>query len=409
MKLKSKNILFLELYGGGFVIGGTEVYLKNLLKELSKRKKRSRFFLACFNKKNNIYSQYVDFAEDSILTRFLESWSILKIQYKYPFFGFISYLWGLFWLYHIAQKILKKNPINLVYSNGGQLTAIVAYLLHKSFGVRYLLHLHGIFNFSELINNSGFSFRRLLFKNITRNFLLNADTIIANSREVAEDVEGVKNLGRKVTVVKCFVDEDVFYPRNKLECRKKLSLNPEDFIIISTNRLERDKRIHFILKTVANLDNKNVKVIFIGDGPLRNKVQRFSERDKRIIYHPPMDNNKLPFYLNAADIAWGSCSINYISLTLIEALACGVPIMASDVPISLDINYGKKVDPKTIPSSIGFLVKENTKYVARLINTLANNREILERKREVCLRFYQQEYGEENIKKILKIVNNNSR
>lgn len=386
--------------------GGTEVYLRNLIKELRQKDNQSQLFIATFNKKNNLYSKYGARVEDSIMTRFLENYRVLRFQNSIPLVGFVTFLWGIYWLYRTSLKIIKKNHIDLIYANGGNLSAIVAYLLYRKTGIKYLIHFHGLFDFTKLLNKNTLSIKSIIFRTITRAFLTNAHTLIANSNDVANDIHNIKDMHLHPVIVNCFVDTDVFYPQDQSACRKKLRLPKKNFIIVSTNRLEEDKRIHFLIKIAQLLQNKNIKIIFIGDGPLRKDVEDLSMNNRNVVYYPPMNNIYLPQYLNAADIVWGACSLSYLSLTLIEALACGKPIMASNIPVSHDITHGKTVYPKTIPLTIGFLIKENVKTVLLFLNQLDKNRGILNQKKGNCLRFYHQMYGRTNIERVMAIIYN---
>ena len=391
------NILFLDIYGGGFMPGGTEVYLKNLLKELNKIHSQRNFFVATFNKINNVYDPYVNRVEDSFFSRFLEDYKILKIQLSNSIFAAFSFILGIICLYKTARSIIKNNKIDLVYSNGGHLTAIVAYLLNKKYHQPYILHFHGTF---------GFSRQNFFSQGLTLRILKKACSIIANSKDCADDIEKINNFNRQCDIVKCFVDAKIFRPLDKNACRKQLKLNPDDFIVVSTNRFEHDKKVDLIAKTIFTLPYSKVKLILIGDGPLSNYLHQLAEKDKRIVCLPPMDNELLPVYLNAADIVWGSCSVYYLTLTIIEALACAVPIMASIIPSPLDAHLGNKVDPATLPDEIGFLLKENKKYLTRFFSHLIKNKRMLEKKKVSCLKFYQKEYGRSNIVNVMKIIYN---
>ncbi|OGK26076.1 hypothetical protein A2954_02775 [Candidatus Roizmanbacteria bacterium RIFCSPLOWO2_01_FULL_37_12] len=401
------SILFLNIYGGGFLPGGTEIFLKNLLKEIRENDKKSKFFLATFNKKNNIYSKYVNIIDDSYLTRFLENYTVLKFQYSYPILGFITFLWGIVWLYRTANKILAKEEVNLIYSNGGILSATVAYLLFRKKGIKYLLHFHGLFGFTELFNNKKFLIKNYLLKKLARSFFLNSKGIIANSNDVADDISGIKELNLRSTVINCFTDTKLFRPLGQIECRNKLHLPSDCFIIVSSNRLESDKRIDFLINIAESMRNNNIKFLFIGDGHLRTRVMRLSQKYKNIIWKPQVDNKMLPYYLNAADITWGVCSLSYLSLTAIESLACGKPIMASEIPVSNDLTFAKYVDPETIPPEIGYLLKEEVKSALKLLNYLKNNRKILKQKEKYCLNHYSKIYGQNNIKRLKQIIYNN--
>ncbi len=397
-----KNILFLQIYGGGGISGGTEVYLKNLLTKLNKKKS---IYIATFNKKHTIFSK-LGAVEDTLFTRFLENWRTVKLIYRFPLLGLLSYVWGIFWLYRLSAKIILKNRISLIYSNGGLLTAIVAYFLYRTYQIPYILHFHGLFNFKGLIHNSTFSLKSLLFKRIARNALLKASRIIANSKEVADDINGVGGLSAKAEVVHCFVDTGVFYPQNKIQCRTQLHMPLNEFVFLCPNRLDADKGIDFLLESIPQIKTKNIMFTFIGDGILKPQIEYLTKHDKRVVLLPPMKNDVLPKYLNSADIVWGPASVYYIGLSLIEALACGRPIIALNTPLPADNDYGRLVDPKTLPERVGYLIEKNPRNFARLIEALSQKRGILEKKKNDCVDFYNNEYGKRNRRKVLEIIYN---
>lgn len=406
LKNNKKSVLFINIYGGGQIQGGTEVYLHNLISELRKNDLSSKFYCAFFNKKNSPISKKTTIVKDSIMTRFMESWNFLKMQNAFPIIGWFAFVWGIYWLYYISVSIVKKNKIDLIYANGGQISAIVAYLIFKKYHIKYILHFHGIFDFSNFFNRKKLSLKKILLGKITKAYLIYAQKIIANSRDVAEDLTGIISLKLAPIIVHCFADEKEFYPQDQVYCRKKLGFSKKDFIILSVNRMEKDKRTHFFLKVIKQIKNPSIKFLLIGDGELKNEVIRLAQIQKNVIYIPPITNQSLPLYINSSNLVIGATSQYYLSLTLIEALACGVPIIASNIPVSHDTTYGKITDPTTLPDTIGYLVNENVKSVSRLINLLAKHQNQLDLKKSTCLDFYKKIYGKNNLKRIKNIVYN---
>jgi len=403
--MSMKNILFLQIYGGGGISGGTEVYLKNLLKELSRKHPNDTFHVATFNKKNSIFATYGK-VYDSFFTRFLENWNVLTLGYRFSFLGFFQYLWGFFWLYRISSDIIEKKKIDFVYSNGGSLTALVAYFLFKKYNVPYILHFHGLFNFKNTLNATTFSLQALFTRKSTKLALQHASHIVGNSDEVVADINSVSDIKKRARVVHCFVDTDIFYPNNKKSARNKLKLNQNDFIFLSPNRLDKDKGIDFLLTVIPILKNQDIKIIFIGNGPLEGSVIKLSKKNPKVMYISQIRNELLPEYIAAADIVWGAASLHYIGLSIIEALACERPIMALNTPSPPDNEFDTLVDPRTIPDDVGYLVEKNPESCARLIDTLSNQRELLEKKSQSCIDFYNREYGITHFEKIEKIIYN---
>lgn len=401
---QQRKILFLQLYGGGKVIGGTEVYLKNLLKILSDRDPHTDKIVATLNSVDNIFVPYAQKVVDVPWTRFIETWTIMKLQYQHNLFGLVLLPWSVLGLVASGWNQLKNNRNFIIYANGGQVAAVSAYILHKLSGVSYILHFHGTFNFPQLFLDMKIGFFAQIMRAVVKRSFDSSSYIIANSKDCYLDITKARGTAEKTAVVRCFVDEDLFQPVSQKTSRKKLRLPSDEFTIISTNRLEEGKHISLLLDAFSKIKSEKVRLIIIGDGPLRSRVMELTQIDHRVTYLSKIINDQLPLYLSAADLAWGACSVYYMSLTQVEALACGIPVMSSNIPAPLDTKFAPKVHPATIPSSVGFLVKHDAGFVSRLLDRLSTQRDRLQKMKFACRRFYDLEYGRTNRERIWKII-----
>ena len=106
------------------------------------------------------------------------------------------------------------------------------------------------------------------------------------------------------------------------------------FIIICVGQFIERKGQKRILEAINLLGNKDIKTIFIGKGD-----DDFEHES--IIFKGTVKNVDLPYYLNAADVfvlptrKEGCCN------AIIEALACGLPIVSSDKPFNYDVLNGE--------------------------------------------------------------------
>lgn len=403
MKDLTGGVLFLQIYAGGGILGGTEIYLKNLLGIIKERNSNLKIYLAVFNKVNNIFSTVASEVTDSRFTRVLDSWASLRAQYRFRLLGIVSFLWGLAWMYWSARRLILNHKVSGIYANGGHLTSLVAYLLFREFGIKYVVHLHGVFNFEEFLAESNKSLGSLFLGGITRLMLDNAEEVIANSKDVALDMQKVLKPSSHCSIVHCFVDRRIFTPQDKIVARRKLGLPKDELIIFSGNRLDTGKKIPFLCEMVKR-SGRNIKCVIVGDGQLRAEIEELAKSDERFIYLPKVENEKLPVYINAADLVWGVCSVYYISLTLIESLACGVPVMASENPSPVDVDWGRKVARETLSKEAGFLVEEDAVKAAKLLMRLVENRGMLTKMSPGCVNFYEQAYGGKNINRVMKIL-----
>lgn len=114
--------------------------------------------------------------------------------------------------------------------------------------------------------------------------------------------------------------------------RKKLDLNQDDFIILNVGELLPNKNQKTAIKIIKNIFNKvqSIKLIIAGNGPekqnLENLIKELSLNDyvKLIGY-----TTKINDYIGACDLLLTCSYREGLPLNVMEALACGKPVVAS--------------------------------------------------------------------------------
>ncbi|MFA5211089.1 MAG: glycosyltransferase family 4 protein [Patescibacteria group bacterium] len=153
------------------------------------------------------------------------------------------------------------------------------------------------------------------------------------------------------------VDTDRFQPRQKnedLSLQLNLSLEKPTILFVGgMDSAHYFKGVDILLKSLLILKKNNFdfQAIFVGDGNLREdyelKAKAFGLKDA-VRFVGSISNEKLPFYYNLADL-FVLPSINQaeaFGLVLLEAMASGVPVIASDLP-----------GVRTVANDGGFLIK----------------------------------------------------
>lgn len=186
----------------------------------------------------------------------------------------------------------------------------------------------------------------------------------------------------KMVVIPNAINNDLFYPMNKSGIRDELGLEKDDFIVAFTGHFTQRKGSQRLSKALDSIGN--VGSIFIGKGETEPTCNN-------ILFKGLLPHNLVGKYLNAADVfvlptlAEGCCN------AIIEAMACGLPIISSNLPFNDDILDGQnsiRIDSNNvdeIASAIQYL-KDNPQKRERMSKASllrANDLDINNRARKI--------------------------
>lgn len=168
--------------------------------------------------------------------------------------------------------------------------------------------------------------------------------ICVSSKNKNESINKHLTTEEKCVVIPNAVDAKKFHLLDKKECRKILNINPNDFVIAFVGGFIERKGVLRVSDALKKINDNGIKAIFIGGGP---QCPDYSN----IIFKGELPHSDIVKYLNAADVfvlptlAEGCCN------AIIEAMACGLPIISSNLAFNKDIcneNNSILVDPMNI-------------------------------------------------------------
>ena len=166
-----------------------------------------------------------------------------------------------------------------------------------------------------------------------------ADRIIAVSQSLKDRIHELGIPEYKIEVIPNGVDFDKFYKMDKMTARKELNLPLDKKIILSVGLLIDRKGFNFLIDAfgilIKNMVGKKPPVLIIaGEGERKVQLQTQINKNKlqdciKLVGSIP--HNQLNKYYNAADIFTLVSSREGWPNAVMEALACGVPVVATKI------------------------------------------------------------------------------
>ncbi|WP_281774504.1 glycosyltransferase [Methanobacterium formicicum] len=304
----------------------------------------------------------IDFEENPIIVDGMEVYRFRNISNKLAYKNFP--------IAPSMAKSLKKNMHKFDIIHLHEYRSFQAILIHyysKRNNIPYLIQPHG-----STINIMGMSKLKNLFDiTIGHKILKDASKVIAlNERECniikkfnvnPSDIKIIPN-GISLSEFSNLPDKGNF--------RLKYGIKKHENLILYLGRIHKIKGIDLLVRTFAKLVNDNIILVIVGpDGgylqEIKKIVEEFGIKDKVIFTGPLYGSKKLEAYIDADLYVLPSIYETFPS-TVLEACACGTPVIVTD-------NCGIS---NIVNQNLGFKVRYDEISLKVAIQTMLNNNKI---------------------------------
>jgi len=239
--------------------------------------------------------------------------------------------------YRIAQEIYWPDKFNLVISEDPFGTGLVAWLIKKRFKIPLLIHFHG-----DFWQNRYWLWERWfnpIFLFLSKFLVDGADGIRVVSSEIRDKLikEGVDK--QKIRVIPTPVNLEKFENFNEKKVKNlREKHHPNRKVIINVGRKDPSKDYKTLYKTIELVYNDYKKLAFwqIGSG-IRIWEKIMADENLILTSTRKINQQELTNHYHASDIYVSSSCHESFGKVLIEAMACGLPVVATATTGSQEI------------------------------------------------------------------------
>jgi glycosyltransferase involved in cell wall biosynthesis len=166
-----------------------------------------------------------------------------------------------------------------------------------------------------------------LIRPIRQYLMKKAKAIVANSKGLAELSQKYDPFA--VKIIPNGVDTHFFYPEKSIKSK---------FYFLFVGRFQPQKNLFVLLKSFANVlqnaDNQDIMLVMVGDGFQKNELQNYAQQlgiNHKIEWRGWLDKPSLRKTYQEADCVLNPSTYEGMPNVLLEAMACGVPAIASNI------------------------------------------------------------------------------
>jgi glycosyltransferase involved in cell wall biosynthesis len=169
-----------------------------------------------------------------------------------------------------------------------------------------------------------------------------ADRVIAVSPHIAEQAVGLGVEQGRVRTIRSGVDTGRYAPRDRRAARAALQLSDDARLVLFVGNLEPRKQVDVLLRALATVRERvagaQLSVVGSGDNAGAQdqtaqllRLTRELQLEDCVHYTGRVDDTRLLDYYAAADVFALSSSSEAQGIVALEAMACGLPVVASAV------------------------------------------------------------------------------
>jgi glycosyltransferase involved in cell wall biosynthesis len=373
-----KRVLIFSLVYYPDVVGGAEVAIKEITDRISSADiefdmitLRLDSTLPRYEKIGNVNIHRIGFGTKKPSISDFLVFPLVANKYLFPFLGFLK-----------ARSLHNRNPYDGIWAMMANYAAFAALFFKTWFPkVPYLLTLQEgdpIEYIKQRVANVYALFEKIFTKADFVQTISNYLAEFARSMGYVGQLEVIPNGASVAHFSKNYSTEELFL------LKQKLAKAADDIFLITTSRLVKKNATEEVIRALPLLDAR-VTFLILGIGPDEVMLRALAEELKvndRVKFLRQIGHDEMPKYLQVSDIFIRPSRSEGLGISFIEAMAAGIPVIATpvggipDFLFDPDKNFDQKPtglfcevdDPQSIAKQVRRLITDTNLRDQLIVN-----------------------------------------
>jgi 1,2-diacylglycerol 3-alpha-glucosyltransferase len=136
--------------------------------------------------------------------------------------------------------------------------------------------------------------------------------------------------------ISCGIDLNLFtpdIPPDRCKFHELYDINQEKTILLFLGRIDGEKRIDLLIRAMRQLSRDDIQLVIAGKGRAEEPLHQMAadlQKNRMVIFTGFIPADSLPCLMNSVDIFVMPSEAELLSISTLEAMACGLPVLLAD-------------------------------------------------------------------------------
>jgi N-acetyl-alpha-D-glucosaminyl L-malate synthase BshA len=224
-------------------------------------------------------------------------------------------------------EVAKREKLDLLHVHYAIPHAICAFLAKQMVGedLKIVTTLHGtditVLGYDQSLSD------------LIRFGIETSDKVTAVSHSLVEQTIELLQPKKQIETVYNFIDDRIYFKKNTSHLKREYGIDEDEKVIIHVSNFRKVKRVQDVIYSFQLIQRKiNAKLLLVGDGPEMSFVSRLVRElglTDKVLFLGKQDN--LEQLYSISDLMLLLSEKESFGLVLLEAMACGVPCIGTNI------------------------------------------------------------------------------